>query len=52
MIKYLYEAINARLSDPMAINTYVDKDEISKKTKVLNASPVIVTPSNPATHSK
>ena len=47
-------AVRALLSclTPVAIKTYVDKEDISKNTNILNASPVIVTPNNPVKHNK
>ena len=51
MTKYWKDDVKARLSLPIAMRTYDDSDDISRKTNTLNASPVIVTPSNPVRHN-
>ena len=38
----------ARLDVPRLTSTYVDRDDISKKTNKLKASPVIAIPRRPA----
>ena len=40
------------LTLPSAISVYDDSDDISKKTKTLNASPVVTIPSKPAKQSR
>ena len=47
MIRYWKDAVSARRSLPSAIKAYAEREEISRKTKTLNTSPVTAIPSRP-----
>ena len=52
MMRYENAAVSARRLRPMAIRMYDANEEISRKTKTLKTSPVIVTPSRPHRQSR
>ena len=52
MIRYWKAAVTARRSWPKLTSTEVESEEISRKTKILKASPVITMPSRPVKVSR
>ena len=50
--RYWIDEVRARRVVPWAIRAYDESEEISRKTKMLKASPVTVIPASPVMHSR
>ncbi len=50
--RYWTEDVSALRVVPWEMRTYEDSDEISRNTKMLKASPVMVMPARPVMHSR